>query len=487
MAHSSALPNYAEFRVLVLGDVMLDRVIEGVASRISPEAPVPVIRKRTSSERPGGAANVAINLAALGVQTTLIGAVGQDEDGARLRALVQEASIQCELIGFAGLSTNVKTRVVSQGQQLVRIDDEEGQQQRRQAIQPARLEEALSAALDGAQVLILSDYAKGVLQKPAEWIALAKAKGVKVVVDPKRIDLEAYAGADVLTPNGAEFWAAIGPSKAGDDFDQAASDLLQQSAVGALCVTRGEQGVSLYRPQQEPKHVSAQAREVFDVTGAGDTFAAVLGAHLAAGDSLDLAVEMANLAAGLVVAKRGTASVSAAELASCLDPSPASSVSAATILNPAELGAWAERQREQGRRIVMTNGCFDLLHPGHLDCLQQARQLGDLLLVAVNDDASIRALKGPERPLNPLADRLRMLQGLRDVDALVAFAESTPEQLIRRVRPQVLVKGGDYRVEDVAGAEFVLAQGGSVRIIPLLPGYSTTRQLQSIRDRDAVA
>ncbi len=473
--------DYAAVKLVVVGDVILDRSIHGVASRISPEAPVPVVLSSSLQTQLGGAANVAANLAALGVRTSLVGLIGEDEAGSEIEDLARQAEIEAKLLREGIFRTTVKTRVLSHGQQLVRIDEECSPGEWVGGFDQAKLDSALTSALQGADLMIISDYGKGTVHDPQRLIAIASACSVPVVVDPKRPDLAAYQGAMVLTPNAKEFQVALqhaGIAPAG--FEQEAEALRRLAGVSALCITRGSEGVSLFRGDEPAMTIPAQAQEVFDVTGAGDTFIAHLSAHLAAGLDVVSAVAVANVAAGLAVAKRGTATVGADELRLACRPGDDE---LPPILQIAELEGWAKQIRRAHRRIAMTNGCFDLLHPGHVSALRQAKACGDVLLVAVNGDASVRRLKGDSRPILPIADRLRMLQGCRDVDALVVFDDDTPIDIIRRVMPDALVKGDEYRADEVAGADLVVQAGGRLHLIPRADPHSTT----ALIDRLALA
>ncbi len=461
-------------RLLIVGDLMLDRYWHGDTARISPEAPVPVVRVHEEEYRAGGAGNVALNVAALGAQASVIGAIGADEAGARLKRLLEQAGCEPRLLELAGHPTITKLRVISRHQQLLRLDFEEDF-----ASLPAdRLHAAFEAALPQAEVVVLSDYAKGLLREPAPLIARARALGKPVVVDPKHPDFSIYRGASVLTPNMQELQAAAGPCPDDATLIAKGSNLLARCGIEALLITRSERGMTLLRRHEAPLHLPAQAREVFDVTGAGDTVVATLAAALAAGLELAEAARLANVAAGIVVGKFGTATVSLEELRRALE-GPAAPRHG--VLDEEALLGEVEAARARGERIVMTNGCFDILHPGHVGYLAQARELGDRLIVAVNDDASVRRLKGAGRPVNGLAQRMAVLAGLRSVDWVVPFAEDTPERLICRIRPDVLVKGGDYRPEQIAGHECVRAAGGEVCVLGFIEGCSTSAVIDAIR------
>lgn len=468
------LPDFARARILVAGDVMLDRYWQGPAARISPEAPVPVVKVEDDAFRPGGAGNVALNVAALGAAAALVGLVGEDAEARALEQRLAAQGVACALAAVPGARTITKLRVLSRHQQLIRLDFEDGFADTATAHVLARFQ----AGLAHADVVVLSDYAKGVLRDAPGLIQAARRRGLAVVVDPKGTDFQRYRGATVLTPNQAEFEAVAG--RARDDADLVARGEALRAALGieALLITRSERGMCLVPQGGAALHLPTRAREVFDVTGAGDTVVAVLAAALAAGEALPEAVALANLAAGVVVGKLGTATVSPAELAAAMQehlPMPRG------VVDEAELLTLVARVRQAGERIVMTNGCFDILHAGHVTYLEQARALGDRLIVAVNDDASVRQLKGDARPVNPLVARQTVLAALAAVDWVVAFAEPTPERLICAVLPDVLVKGGDYRPEQIAGGACVQARGGAVHVLPFVPGHSTTAVIDTIR------
>jgi D-beta-D-heptose 7-phosphate kinase/D-beta-D-heptose 1-phosphate adenosyltransferase len=469
--------------VLVVGDVMGDVYLWGSVRRISPEAPVPVFETATRHQVLGGAANVAANLRALGCEIRLLGVVGADAAGHHIRQLLRHQGIDdSTLLEDPSRPTTEKTRLVAQQQHVLRLDQES-----RAPLAPALVTDALQharALLAEVDGLVCSDYHKGVCTPDllAPLFAMTRAAGKPIIVDPKVRDFSRYRGATVLTPNLTEVEQAIGhPVADTTTLACAAERLLQQSQAQALLVTRGKEGMSLFHPQQPPVHIPAQAREVFDVTGAGDTVLAMLSMALLCGLSLVDAARLANAAAGVVVGKMGTAVVSSAELRSALHQEHLDSTH--KIL-PGDTLAVALHQRQQrGETIVFTNGCFDLLHVGHIQYLQQARALGDCLVVALNDDASVRLLKGERRPLLPQQERARILAALECVDYVTIFSEATPLTLITHLRPNVLVKGGDYTPETVVGHDVVEAYGGRVCIMPYMAGISTTEIIGSIVER----
>lgn len=469
-----AIPDFSSVKALVAGDLMLDQYWFGPVSRISPEAPVPVVKVTRSQARAGGAANVAVNLASLGVQTTISGVIGRDANGASLCRVLEECGIALDMVESESCPTITKLRVLSRNQQLIRLDteDEVG------SADAERLRALFAARIAGAGVCVLSDYAKGTLAQVQALIALCREHKVPVLVDPKGSDFGRYRGATALTPNLAEFEAVVGRIGNDTDLVARARSLRADLELEALVVTLGERGMLVLPSLGEAAFIPARAREVFDVTGAGDTVIATLAAAIGAGVTLGDAAALANIAAGLVVRKIGVASVTPAELRQELHQSGRGG---RAVLEPAEARQLVGAARSRGERVVMTNGCFDILHAGHVAYLEEAKALGDRLLVAVNDDESVRRLKGTGRPVNPLADRLAVLAGLAAVDWVVAFGEDTPERLIGEVLPDVLVKGGDYRPEDIAGAAAVLAHGGRVEVLTFREGRSTSRIVDAIR------
>jgi D-beta-D-heptose 7-phosphate kinase/D-beta-D-heptose 1-phosphate adenosyltransferase len=470
------MPLFDQARVLVLGDIMLDRYWEGGTSRISPEAPVPVVKVEEITDRPGGAGNVALNIAALGASASLLGYTGDDEMADSLQDMLGGAGVHCAFTRVAGHPTITKLRVISRHQQLIRLDFEEP------APPPGStsLAEDLQSQLDGCGALVLSDYAKGALDQSAPLIAAATAMGVPVLVDPKGVDFARYRGATLLTPNLHEFEAVVGRCTSEGELVARGQNLMQELDLGALLVTRGEHGMTLLRPGEEELHLPARAREVFDVTGAGDTVIGVLAASVAGGASLPQAVALANIAASIVVGKLGTAVVSAPELRRAVQQDQGSERGAVTL---DQLLISVADARSHGERVVFTNGCFDIIHAGHVNYLEQARQLGDRLIVAVNSDDSVRRLKGRGRPINPADRRMAVLAGLEAVDWVVCFTDDTPTSLLQVLQPDVLVKGGDYQnKEDIVGWEIVEAYGGEVQVMGVVDSVSTTAIVSKIQN-----
>jgi len=455
--------------VVIVGDVMLDRFVYGASGRLSPEAPVPVVRKTRETIMAGGAGNVARNVAALGGKPVLLGLIGTDRAGDELAAVVDP---QARLVRSPDWRTIVKMRVVAQQQHIVRIDDE--------APRPATEGEAaallagLAESLPKARVLILSDYGKGVLTPAlcARAIAMAREAGALCVVDPKGRDYAPYAGADYVTPNASELAEATGlPTGTDAEVEAAGRALLARVNIGAVIATRSEKGLMLI-PRDAPVVVSrATAQQVFDVSGAGDTVIATLALALAADAPLPVALQLANLAAGVVVAKLGTAVCSFAEVEHAMRVSNGSG----GVLGHAAAAHILREWQAEGLRVGFANGCFDILHAGHVRMLREARQHCDRLVVALNDDASVSRLKGPTRPINPLEDRAAVLAGLDPVDAVTWFGEDTPLELIMKLRPDRLFKGADYTIDTVVGAKEIRAWGGETVLLDLFPGRSTTR------------
>jgi len=467
---------FSSRRVLVVGDVMLDRYWSGSTSRISPEAPVPVVKISECKNRPGGAANVALNVAALGCQVSLLGLIGDDEQGEALTKSLHDSGLQCDLLTEPGAMTITKLRVMSRHQQLIRLDQEDGFK----SVDHQRLLRRFQTLLSDTDLVVLSDYDKGTLGSiSGQLIAMCQRADVPVLVDPKGDDFSRYQGATLITPNLSEFEAIVGQCANELELVERAEQLMQQLSLQALLLTRSEAGMTLLHRDEPPLHLPAEVHEVYDVTGAGDTVIAVLAASLACGFTMHDAATLANRAAGLVVAKLGASSVSLAELRLAF-ASQAAEISTG-VVGVDELLLRVQQAKHLGESLVMTNGCFDILHAGHVQYLQQAKALGDRLIVAVNDDASVAELKGAERPLNPLAERMALLAALECVDWVVAFSGETPEELICSVSPHILVKGGDYRPEEIAGYDCVMQSGGSVEVLSFKNGCSTTSLVEKIR------
>ena len=468
------LPDFSQAHILVAGDVMLDRYWHGDSQRISPEAPVPIVNISQLYERPGGAANVALNIAKLGAKVSLLAVTGNDDIANRLQNCLQTEHIHCDFQRLNDHPTISKLRILSRHQQLLRLDFEQAFSN----IDYGELDLSWQRLLQTGDAIILSDYNKGVLAQPQALIKAARAKGKAVIVDPKGTNFDKYKGASIITPNLSEFEAVVGKINDLQDLEQKGEALRQHLELDALLITRSEQGMSLLRHNLAPLHLPTHAQEVYDVTGAGDTVVSLLACAIALEPDWIQATQLANLAAGLVVAKSGTASVSPAELQQALS---ATDPHQGGICDPDSLQQQRKLAKQQNKTVVMTNGCFDIIHAGHIHYLEQAKQLGDYLIVAVNDDASVKRLKGETRPVNNLQARMQVLQGLAAVDWVVPFSEDTPEKLICQLLPDTLVKGGDYQIHEIAGHECIQAAGGQVSILDFVDKHSTTKLIQRLQ------
>jgi D-beta-D-heptose 7-phosphate kinase/D-beta-D-heptose 1-phosphate adenosyltransferase len=466
-------PDFGTARILVIGDVMLDRYWSGPALRISPEAPVPVVKVRTVEDRIGGAGNVALNIAKLGGKVILLGVVGDDAEGETLRQLLEAEGVVCDFVVEKSLRSICKLRVMAQHQQLIRLDFEDTPIK----FDRDALERALIKHLPENEVVVFSDYGKGTLVDVSNYISAAKQAGVKVLVDPKGVDYQRYARADVITPNLAELQAVVGACESEQQLIEKGRTLLDRYQIPTLLLTRGEAGMTLIRHDQVHS-LPAQAKDVFDVTGAGDTVIAVMALGVALDMPLGEAMYLANLAGGIVVGKLGTSTVSLQELTRAMHGDRDSLYG---IVSEDELVKLFARAKAHDEKIIMTNGCFDLLHAGHVTYLEQAKALGDRLCVAVNSDASVKQLKGESRPINRLQERMTVLAALACVDWVVAFSEETPERLYCKLLPDVIVKGGDYSPGQVVGGDCVVKAGGEVRILQFVDGQSTTAMINKAR------
>jgi D-beta-D-heptose 7-phosphate kinase / D-beta-D-heptose 1-phosphate adenosyltransferase len=473
-------------KVLCIGDVMLDRFITGSVKRISPESPVPVLSVSKSVAVPGGAGNVARNIAALGGHCTLVSVVGDDTIGQELKHSIEAVpNVRTEFVLVPSRPTTEKVRFVAQGQHMLRTDIETSQpitaEVEKQVL--ARIE----ALLPSHDVLVLSDYAKGLLTDAvlSGAIALANAQGLPSIVDPKSALIERYAGATIITPNAKEVQEATGidPTDDNDLAVQAGKLLLHRASLGNVLVTRAHRGMSLVSAQGEPVHISATAKEVFDVVGAGDTVVATLALSLGAKLPVVTAAQLANTAAGIVVGKRGTATVSQTELSDAVHLAGQGGLNQLQdkVVSLDVAKQLVESWRRDGFKVGFTNGCFDILHVGHLAILNFSRANCGRLIVGVNSDASVKRLKGESRPINKQDDRSLLLAGMLPVDAVVLFDEDTPLETITALQPDVLVKGADYTIDRIVGADAVLARGGQVLTCELVPGRSTSRIVSSVQ------
>lgn len=469
------LPDFSRANVVVVGDVMLDRYLDGGCSRISPEAPVPVVQVLRQEDRLGGAANTALNLASLGAKTKLLGITGQDEDGDRVDTLLDLAGVSSSLQRVKSAATITKLRILSLHQQLLRVDFEDPFPPSSRDL--VRME--LAKALDGVQAVVFSDYGKGTLSEISNLIADCIALDKIIVVDPKGTDFERYRGATIITPNYSEFTAVVGDCESDEEIESKGRDLVLRYDFSAVLVTRSEKGMTLIPRDGDALHLGTHAKEVYDITGAGDTVVAAMSASLASGLSLNDSVRLGNIAAGIVVGKVGTSAVDVAEMNVALDKEKGPQFIGLSDINFVLEQVRMSRDRDES--IVMTTGSFDILHHGHVDYLKRAKALGDRLLIAIKDDVSIEKLNGNARPLNDVTTRAIMLSALEYVDWVVVFPEDTPENVISKVLPDFLVKGRDYAQERVAGGEIVEANGGQVIIMDYLEGYSTTSLINKIR------
>ena len=459
--------------IVVVGDLMIDRFVYGDVDRISPEAPIPVLRYRDDLSMLGGSGNVARNIVALNGKAVLVGAVGDDPDGEYLtRTLCADTGIDGRLIQARSWPTIVKTRFVCGGHQILRVDREETQLND-DAIQQSKL--AVADAVQGADAMVISDYAKGMLTPESVQAHISEADKVSipVIVDPKSPDLAVYRNAYLITPNAKEAENATGFDCSTDDgASNAAEAILRQCGLKAVLVTRGAQGMTLLAPDagvEAPLHLPTKASSVYDVSGAGDTVVATLALALAAGLSISLAAQLANSAAGIVVGKLGTAAVSTEELTQSITAAEERAFKTQTQAVE-QVALW----HRQGLKVGFANGCFDLVHPGHVSLLTKARLQCDRLVVALNSDASVKRLKGASRPVQDETSRAAVIGSLRCVDLVTLFTEDTPLELIGVLKPDVLIKGEDYKVHEVVGGDVITQWGGRVVLIPLERGHSTT-------------
>ncbi len=465
------IPRFDNAHILTVGDAMLDRYWHGDTHRVSAEAPIPVIEITGIEDRPGGAANVALNVATLGAKSSLIAATGQDEMSDILESKLSSSGIGCHFIKVEGMSTITKVRLVSRSQQMIRADFEALFD-----VDAGQVVKGMDLVAD-YDSLVLSDYDKGLFSDPASIIENARKKGKPVLVDPKFKPFSAYKGATVIKPNTLELKNAVGDWNSEAEMLEKCRVLMAGMGCEAMLVTRASEGMTLIE-QHEESHFPARTREVYDTSGAGDTVIAVLAASLASGQTLRDSVALANVAAGIVVSHFGVTSVSGPELRAEVDL--AESVGQGK-LSAEQLFAAVQGSRSRGEKVVFTNGCFDILHAGHVDYLGDAKREGDRLIVAINSDESVHRLKGEGRPINPLDRRMTMLAGLASVDWVVSFDGDTPEGLLRMLKPDVLVKGGDYAIDQVVGADIVRSAGGEVKVLSLVEDCSTSALVEKIR------
>ena len=459
-------------KILIIGDIILDEYLQGTVSRVSPEAPVPVLRPDDRELRLGGAANVASNVKSLGSKVELIGVVGKDTAAKELRELLKNKSIRASLTNSDKTTVN-KLRLLAGQQQLLRLDIEESFTKK----DWLATKNSFSKKLKGFNAVIVSDYGKGTLVDVPFLIRESKKRNIPVFVDPKGNNFSKYKGAYIITPNFLEFSTEVGGVSSESDFTNKANKLIKKLALQALLVTRGQEGMTLFKKdggQINRTDFPTEARDVFDVSGAGDTVIASLASAQSSGMTLEDSVKLANVAAGIVVGKSGTASPSLAELSNSLN-------SGNSVLSKTEIKDLVKEAKKDSKKIVFTNGCFDLLHVGHITYLEEAKKLGDRLIVALNSDSSVKKLKGAKRPINKLKERAKQLAALDSVDWVTSFTEDTPLKLIKELEPDVLVKGKDYKVKDIAGSKEVLSKGGQVKTIKLVKGVSTSNLIKKLR------
>ncbi len=466
-------------KIAVFGDIMLDSYWIGSTHRISPESPVPVVNINHTENRLGGAANVALNIGKMGLPVTLSGLIGEDKNAESLKELCKEHGIDTALISEPGFPTIMKLRVISRQQHIVRCDFEESSE-----LSPAlmgRITDHLKKTIEDHDLIVLSDYNKGFLGNPQALIEHARALGKAIIIDPKGDDFSKYRGATLITPNTSEFEAVVGPCPTEEILFKKAELLRDELALDALLVTRSEKGMTLFEKGKAPVTFSARAQDVYDVTGAGDTVIAMIASHLAQGIPLPQSCKIANAAASLVVGKMGASYVTKEELDYALGQSDRPHN---LVLTKEELLHEVKQAKMNNETIVMTNGCFDILHRGHVKYLEEASKLGHHLIVALNSDASVKRIKGENRPIMDEKSRATVLASLASVAWVTIFDEETPESLIHAVLPDVLVKGSDYEVHEIAGAEAVINHGGRVELIDFIDGYSTTQAINKIKSQN---
>ena len=477
MKYLEKFPNFSNSKILVVGDSMIDKYWFGETKRISPEAPVPVVKINKEEKRLGGAANVALNLASIGCQVTLISLVGDDKEKDFLDKELHNKKIVNKLIANENISTTVKLRTISKNTQLIRQDFESEIEKFKEISLIKEFEEVVKEY----NLIIFSDYAKGTLCEIDKFIKIAKRYKIPTLVDPKQSLSKIYKGATLLKPNYKEFESMVGKCKTEEEFDKKAFELISELDLESLVVTRGSDGISLYQKGDIPIKEKAKTIEVFDVTGAGDTVIAILGAFISKGLSLDKAIVFANEAAGIVIGRIGTSSISETELKHI---NYKSNCFTNKLIANERLSEKVRTIKSNNQKIVMTNGCFDIIHAGHVDYLTKAKTLGDKLIVAINSDASIKTLKGPDRPINDFKNRVKVLSALSVIDFIVMFDSESPFEVIKKINPDILVKGADYEIKDIIGSDYVISYGGEVQTINLTEGQSTTKIIQKIINKN---
>lgn len=469
------IPNFKKTKILVIGDIMLDRYWSGPSTRVSPEAPVPVVKISEMEDRLGGAANVAKNLSALGCKATLCGVIGDDDAGKSIASLLEKFNITNAIEIKNSTQTITKLRIISRHQQLLRLDFEEPATQNTNE----NLIKNISSLIDSADLVILSDYAKGTVCDAQSLISICRSKNVPIFIDPKGNNFKRYQNANFITPNKSEFEIEVGSCDSIETIFKKAQTLKSTLSVDGILVTLGEKGMALVNKNDAPHASAATAKDVYDVTGAGDTVIATFAAAIAAGTNTRDAMRLANIAAGIVVGKLGTSSATPQELA--IAQKSESRAVRSGILSFEDLMSELKVCKIKGERIVFTNGCFDILHAGHIQYLEKAAELGDRLIVAINSDESIKRIKGDKRPILSLRERMELMASLRCVDWVISFDEDTPIKLIKQILPDTLVKGGDYEKENIVGFKEVKNNGGETLVIPYAEGHSTTSIVEKIQ------
>ena len=459
-------------RILIIGEVMLDKYWHGSTSRISPEAPVPVVHVDSEENKVGGSGNVAMNCASLGAKTSIISFCGDDNNGYLANQILKKAGVKTYIKKIKHFTTITKLRILSKNQQLIRSDFE-------MPLKASLQDNALKTfqnKIHSTDVVIISDYGKGLISNLKHYISAANAEKKIIIVDPKGTDFRKYKGSTILTPNMSEFEAVVGSCKNLHEIELKAKKLIKQLSLNALLITRSEKGMTLVEKGKKSFNVPALAKDVYDVTGAGDTVVSVLASCLGAGITFRDSVVIANIAASIVVGKVGTSTVSPKEIINTVPDNTyhINDTKRKIIKRIIDL-------KESGKKIVFTNGCFDILHPGHLSYLREAKNLGDILVIGLNSDTSVRRLKGTKRPINKQKDRSILLQSLSFVDYVIPFSEDTPKDLIKILSPDILVKGGDYKIKDIEGADHVIENNGEVKILDFIHGYSSSNIIEKIK------
>ena len=472
------LPSFENLNIVVIGDVILDKYISGECERISPEAPVPIINVNSFKSLPGGAANVACNLLSIGTNVILICPYGKDKSSAELEKILQKNRLSYRYIYDEFFKTPTKTRVLSQGQQIVRFDEYD-RTVNTKADKIIKELENLDKQID---LIIFSDYDKGALSEIDRILEYTNKKSIKTLVDPKGANFDKYKNSSVITPNLKEFSKVAGAFKNKMEFEEKAFNLLDKLSLEALLITKGKYGLSLISKSKDHQEIPAEASEVFDVTGAGDTVISILAAMYATGASLYDAAFVSNIAAGISIQRQGTVQVTREELSNALTKKNEYKFITKIFDESIDLELFVKSLKQKNKKIVMTNGCFDLLHAGHVSYLEESRSMGDYLIVGVNNDESVRRLKGKKRPINILENRMKVIASLNCVDLIIPFSEDTPINLIKTIKPDIYVKGADYKLNEIIGADFIRGYGGEVNLIPLLNGLSTSNTISKISE-----